>query len=129
MAGENVGVWWPDKPVLEMTVRGSITDRTQAFALAEGIVDQIESTKYSHVILVLDLNELGRSPSAAVLLGGALPETNRIEHLVMMKCQKSRCSVHRLLKRFLCVGSTWDTFRNCAFPQRRECECPFHARS
>ena len=76
--------WWPDQPVLEVRVAGSITTREQAVALTKSMVDSIEASHYAHVIVILDLSALGQSPSAATLLGGNLPETNKIEHLVLI---------------------------------------------
>jgi len=77
--------WWPDqKAVLEVAVEGEIKTRDQAFEMAKGIVDQIEASTFPHVILVWDLSKMGNAPSAAALLGGALPKTNKIEHLVMV---------------------------------------------
>lgn len=77
--------WWAEqKPVLEVAVEGAITSRDQAFTMAKGIVDQIESSTFPHVVLIWDLSKMGNAPSAAALLGGALPQTNKIEHLVMI---------------------------------------------
>ena len=76
--------WWPDKPVLEVKVEGKIDNREQAFALSAQVVDQIEKSMYKHVIVVLDLTALGQSPTGAALLGGNLPRTHKIEHLVMI---------------------------------------------
>ncbi|MEP7289025.1 MAG: hypothetical protein ABI947_24995 [Chloroflexota bacterium] len=76
--------WWPGQPVLEVNVQGSIANREQAYALSKSMVDQIEGSNYKHVIVILDLTALGQSPSAAALLGGNLPETLKIEHLVMI---------------------------------------------
>lgn len=76
--------WWPGQPVLEVTVNGTIANREQAFALTKSMVDSIEASDYEHVIVILDLTQLGQSPSAATLLGGSLPETYKIEHLVMI---------------------------------------------
>jgi hypothetical protein len=76
--------WWPGQPVLNVTVTGSIANRDQAFALAKSMVDELEASAYKHAIVILDMTALGGSPSAAVLLGGSLPPTNKIEHLVMI---------------------------------------------
>jgi hypothetical protein len=76
--------WWPEQPVLHITINGSITQREQAFALATLIVDSIEASGYAHVIVILDMTALGQSPSATALLAGNLPETMKIEHLVMI---------------------------------------------
>ncbi len=76
--------WWPNQPVLEVKIEGNITDREQAFGITKQMVDDIESSKYSHVIVILDLTALGQSPSGAALLAGNLPQTYKIEHLVMI---------------------------------------------
>ena len=76
--------WWEGQPVLEVNVKGGISNRDEAFNLAKSMVDQIEQSGYPHVIVILDLSDLGRSPSAAALIGGNLPETLKIEHLVMV---------------------------------------------
>jgi hypothetical protein len=81
--------WWEGQPVLEVNVTGGISNREEAFELAKSMVDQIESSGYRQVVVILDLTELGRSPSAAALIGGNLPETLKIEHLVMNRFQKS----------------------------------------
>jgi hypothetical protein len=77
--------WWPNQPVLTVTLRGGISNREQAYALAKTIVDQIEGSGYPHVIVILDLTDLASSPAAAALLAGAIPETLKIEHLIMIK--------------------------------------------
>lgn len=76
--------WWPGQPVLSVTVIGTITNRDQAYTLAQAMVGALEASAYAHVIVILDLTALGGSPSAAVLLGGSLPPTNKIEHLVLI---------------------------------------------
>ena len=76
--------WWPDQPVLEVKIEGSIADRDQALGITKQMVDDIEASKYQHVIVILDLTALGQSPSAAALLAGNLPQTYKIEHLVMI---------------------------------------------
>jgi hypothetical protein len=76
--------WWPNQPVLEVKIEGNIADRDQAFSVTKQMVDDIESSKYRHVIVILDLTALGQSPSAAALLAGNLPQTYKIEHLVMI---------------------------------------------
>jgi|GEM_PF-1133030 len=76
--------WWQGQPVLEVAVGGNITTREQAFTLSKTIVDDIEASHYPHVIVILDLSKLGQSPNAASLIGGNLPQTNKIEHLVMI---------------------------------------------
>jgi len=77
-------LWWPDKPVLEVKVEGNITSREQAFTLSEEVVNQIEASGYQHVIVILDLTPLGQSPTGAALLGGNLPKTYKIEHLILV---------------------------------------------
>lgn len=77
--------WWADQPVLEVKVTGGISSREQAYQLTKSMVDDIETSAYPHVIVILDLSSLGQSPSAAALLGGNLPETLKIEHLVLIK--------------------------------------------
>jgi hypothetical protein len=77
--------WWSGQPVLQVTVSGKIDNRDQALALTKSMVDDIEASSYAHVIVILDLTALGGSPSAAVLLGGSLPQTYKIEQLVMVK--------------------------------------------
>ncbi len=77
--------WWPGQPVLQVMVDGKIENRDQALALTKSMVDDIEASNYAHVIVILDLSALGGSPSAAALLGGNLPETFKIEHLVMVR--------------------------------------------
>ena len=76
--------WWPGQPVFEVSVTGGVANREQAFNLAKTMVDQIEGSGYPHVIVILDLSDLGQSPSAAALLGGALPETPKIEHMILI---------------------------------------------
>lgn len=76
--------WWPDQPVLEVEMSGSIATRDQAYQLTKSMVDEIEASGYPHVIVILDLTALGQSPSASSLLAGSLPETMKIEHLVMI---------------------------------------------
>ena len=76
--------WWPNQPVLEVKVNGSITTREQALALTKGMVDEIEAAVYNHVIVILDLSGLVNSPAAGGLLAGSLPQTYKIEHLVMI---------------------------------------------
>jgi hypothetical protein len=76
--------WWQDEPVLEVTLNGSIENREQAFRLTQVIVNAIEASPYQHVVVILDLSKLGQSPTAASLLAGNIPETLKIEHLVMI---------------------------------------------
>ncbi len=76
--------WWPDQPVLEVAVQGSISNRDEAYQFTKSMVDQIEASHYRHVIVILNLTALGSSPSAAALLAGNLPETLKIEHLIMI---------------------------------------------
>lgn len=76
--------WWPEKPVLELPVVGSIASREQALATTQAMVDDIEASSYKHVIVILDLSKMERSPSATALLAGALPKTDKIEHLVIV---------------------------------------------
>jgi hypothetical protein len=76
--------WWQDEPVLEVKLNGSIENRDQAFRLTQVIVNAIEGSSYQKVIVILDLSALGKSPSAAALLAGNIPETFKIEHLVMV---------------------------------------------
>jgi hypothetical protein len=76
--------WWEGRPVLEVTVEGGISTREEAFTLADTIVTQIEQSVYRHVIVILDLTSLGGSPSGATLIGGNLPKTLKIEHLIMV---------------------------------------------
>jgi hypothetical protein len=76
--------WWPNQPVLEVKIEGNIADRDQAFGFTKQMVDAIEALPYRHVIVILDLTALGQSPSGAALLAGNLPQTYKIEHLVMI---------------------------------------------
>ena len=76
--------WWPAQPVLEVEVNGAISTRAQAYELTKTMVDDIEQSGYPHVVVILDLTSLGQSPSATTLLAGSLPETLKIEHLVMV---------------------------------------------
>ncbi len=76
--------WWPNQPVLEVSVNGNIANRDQAHAITKSMVDDIEASHYRHVIVILDLSALGSSPSATALLAGNLPETMKIEHLIMV---------------------------------------------
>ena len=76
--------WWPDEPVLDVRVNGAITTREQALALTQGMVNEIEAVAYVHVIVILDLSGLVNSPAAGALLAGSLPQTYKIEHLIMI---------------------------------------------
>jgi len=76
--------WWLNQPVLEVRVNGAITTREEAYALTQGMVTEIESVSYPHVIVILDLSGLVNSPAAGGLLAGSLPQTYKIEHLVMI---------------------------------------------
>lgn len=76
--------WWQDEPVLEVQLNGSIEHREHAFKLTQVIVNAIEASSYQKVIVILDLTAMGQSPSAATLLAGNIPETFKIEHLVMV---------------------------------------------
>ena len=76
--------WWPDQPVLDVRVNGAITTREQALALTQGMVNEIEAVAYVHVIVILDLSGLVNSPAAGALLAGSLPQTYKIEHLIMI---------------------------------------------
>jgi hypothetical protein len=76
--------WWTAQPVLEVTVEGGIETREEAFDLAQSMVAQIEQSGYKHLIVILDLTSLGQSPSGAALLGGNLPKTYKIEHMVLI---------------------------------------------
>jgi hypothetical protein len=77
--------WWPDQPVLEVAVQGSIANRDDAYQFTKSMVDEIEGSPYRHVVVILDLSALGNSPSAAALLAGNLPETLKIEHLILIR--------------------------------------------
>ncbi|MHB8626954.1 MAG: hypothetical protein ACYDBJ_22245 [Aggregatilineales bacterium] len=81
---QSLNSWWPGQPVLNVQVQGTIANRDQAYTLAQSMVGALEASAYAHVIVILDLTALGGSPSAAILLGGNLPPTNRIEHLVLI---------------------------------------------
>jgi hypothetical protein len=77
--------WWPEKPVLEARISGAIKDRNEALDNVKTMVAQLEQCPYQQVIVVIDLSELGNSPSAGALLATSLPQTNRIAHLVFIK--------------------------------------------
>jgi hypothetical protein len=77
--------WWPGQPVLEVAVKGAIANREQAYQFTKSLVDEIEASAYRHVVVILDLSALGSSPSAAALLAGNLPETMKIEYLIMVR--------------------------------------------
>src|SRR5262245_20222577 len=77
--------WWPDQPVLDVAVKGSIANRDQAYQFTKSMVDEIEASRYRHVVVILDLSDLGKSPSAAALVAGNLPETLKIEHLILIR--------------------------------------------
>lgn len=76
--------WWPEQPVLAVTVKGAITTRDEALALTQRMVTEIERASYAHVIVILDLTGLVNSPAAGALLAGSLPQTFKIEHLVLV---------------------------------------------
>lgn len=76
--------WWPNQPVLEVHLTGAIDNREQAYSVASTVVREIEASVYPHVVVILDLTALKKSPSAVALLAGSLPETIRIEHLILI---------------------------------------------
>jgi hypothetical protein len=107
--------WWPEQPVLNVTVTGTITNRDQAYSLAQSMVRQLEASAYAHIIVILDMTALGGSPSAAVLLGGSLPPTNKIEHLVLIKApgmfRMAALGMIHLRNKLHFVGSSEDAKR------------------
>lgn len=76
--------WWNNQPVLAVKVANNIANREQAYKVAQAMIGQLEASDYKQVVVILDLTALGQSPSAAVLLGGNFPKTDKIEHLIMI---------------------------------------------
>jgi hypothetical protein len=76
--------WWREQPVLEIIIDTTINTRDEAYQISKLMVDQIEESGYPHVIVILDLSPLKSAPSATTLLSGSLPETLKIEHLILV---------------------------------------------
>ena len=110
--------WWPGQPVLNVTVTGTIANRDQAYTLAQSMVGALESSEFKHVIVILDLTALGGSPSAAVLLGGSLPPTNKIEHLVLINApgmfRMAALGMIHLRNKLHFVGNAADAIRKAS---------------